>query len=139
MRSGARKRCACAELGLTLRTFERWTRNGGIASDTRPMAVHPVPTNTLSAEERAHVLKIANSPRFADLPPTQIVPRLADEGRYLASESTFYRLLRAEKQLTHRGRAEAPQARFVPRRAQPTLCLGYHVLSARYRLPPTIP
>lgn len=115
VRSGARKRCACAELGLTLRTFERWTRDGGIASDTRPMAVRPVPANALSAQERTEVLAVANSPRFADLPPTQIVPRLADEGRYLASESTFYRLLRAEKQLTHRGRAKAPQTRSVPR------------------------
>ena len=115
VRSGARKRRACAELGLTLRTFERWTRDGGIASDSRPVAVRPVPANALSAQERTEVLTVANSPRFADLPPTQIVPRLADEGTYLASESTFYRLLRAEKQLTHRGRAKAPQARSVPR------------------------
>jgi putative transposase len=60
-----------------------------------------------------------NEPRFASLPPTQIVPRLADEGQYLASESSFYRILREENQLAHRGRARAPQARAVPRhRAQ---------------------
>jgi transposase InsO family protein len=42
------------------------------------------------------------------LPPSQIVPRLADEGRYLASESSFYRVLREEKQLAHRGKVKAP-------------------------------
>ncbi|EQD30237.1 transposase [mine drainage metagenome] len=77
--------------------------------------MRPRPTQALSVEERAQVLTLANSPRFASLPPTQIVPRLADEGTYLASESTFYRILRAGKQLTHRGRARAPQARTIPR------------------------
>lgn len=43
---------------------------------------------------------------YRDLPPTQIVPQLADEGTYLASESTFYRLLRAAKQMAHRLRAK---------------------------------
>ena len=46
-----------------------------------------------------------NSPRFRDLSPKQIVPLLADEGIYVASESTVYRLLRRNKQLAHRGRA----------------------------------
>ena len=49
------------------------------------------------------------------LPPTQIVPILADEGQYLASESTVYRLLRQADQLKHRGRSKAPQSRPVPR------------------------
>jgi len=41
--------------------------------------------------------------------PTQIVPKLADEGIYLASESSFYRVLKEAKQLTHRGKARAPK------------------------------
>lgn len=44
---------------------------------------------------------MANSPEFENKPPSQIVPELADQGRYLASESSFYRLLRAAKQLAH--------------------------------------
>ena len=41
------------------------------------------------AEERAAVLDICNSETFASLPPSQIVPNLADQGQYLASESSF--------------------------------------------------
>ncbi|MFE8114737.1 IS3 family transposase, partial [Brenneria goodwinii] len=40
--------------------------------------------------------------------PAQIVPRLADNGIYLASESTFYRILRRHGQVHHRGRSRAP-------------------------------
>ncbi len=112
---GARRKVACRELGLTLRTLERWVREDAVQEDGRPRAVRPKPAQALSVEERAQVLTLANSPRFASLPPTQIVPRLADEGTYLASESTFYRILRAGKQLAHRGRACAPQARTIPR------------------------
>lgn len=54
------------------------------------------------------------STRTASLPPARIVPRLADEGRYLASERTFYRVLRQAGQVTHRGRAKAPQPRRAP-------------------------
>ena len=42
------------------------------------------------------------------MPPCEIVPALADEGKYLASESTFYRILREEKMQNHRGRSQAP-------------------------------
>lgn len=112
---GARLREACREIGITARTFERWVDKGGVRVDRRPAAVRPMPANRLSAAERAEVLCVANEPRFAALPPTQIVPRLADEGRYLASESTVYRILREANQLAHRGRARAPCQRAVPR------------------------
>jgi len=113
---GARKARACREAGITLRTHERWTREGAaVKADRRPTATRPAPANKLLAEERAQVMRVVNEPRFAALPPTQIVPRLADEGRYLASESTFYRILRGEDQLAHRSRARAPGTRAVPR------------------------
>jgi len=67
------------------------------------------PFHALSAAERAAVLSAANEPRFADVPPARIVPALADEGIYLASESTFARVLRAHGQNAHRGRAKAPR------------------------------
>ncbi len=113
--AGARKVAACREVGIALRTFERWMREGAVQADGRPLATRPTPLNKLSEAERAAVLNVANEPRFASLPPTQIVPRLADEGRYVASESSFYRLLREADQLHHRGRARAPQTRPVPR------------------------
>jgi hypothetical protein len=53
-------------------------------------------------------------PRFADVPPARIVPALADEGIYLASESSFARVLRAHGQIVHRGRAKAPRAMRPP-------------------------
>jgi transposase InsO family protein len=113
--AGCRKYLACAELGITLRTVERWTEDGGLTADRRPTAKRPVPANKLSLDERTHALRVVNEPRFAHLPPTQIVPILADEGRYLASESTLYRLLRETEQLAHRGPARAPHKRAVPR------------------------
>ena len=58
---------------------------------------------------------VCHESRFADLPPSQIVPRLADEGTYLASESSFYRVLRAEDEQHHRGRAAKPVASEPPR------------------------
>jgi transposase InsO family protein len=115
MACGARQDLACAEVGITSRTLQRWSHEGAVRVDARPTATRPAPANKLSAHERAEVLRVVNEPRFASLPPTQIVPRLADEGRYLASESTMYRILRVEQQLTHRGNARVPIKRSPPR------------------------
>jgi len=113
--AGARQRLACRELGLTERTLQRWRdAAGAVRTDARPSAVRAVPANKLSEAERAEVLRIVNGSRFASLPPTQIVPTLADEGCYVASESTMYRILREEQQLEHRGAARAPVKRPVP-------------------------
>lgn len=107
-RQGARLEPACEVIGISLRTFRRWLQGGDVKADGRPDAVRPPPVQRLSDEERAQVLEICNEPRFASLPPSQIVPRLADEGTYLASESTFYRVLHEANQQHHRGRADAP-------------------------------
>lgn len=72
--------------------------------------MRPPPAHALSDAERAHLLAVANEPRFAAVPPARIVPMLGDEGVYLASESTFSRVLRAHGQTTHRGAAKAPKA-----------------------------
>ncbi len=65
------------------------------------------PHNKLTPQESEAVLAVINSQEFKDLPPSQIVPRLADQGRYVASESTMQRLLRRQHQNTHR-RSECP-------------------------------
>lgn len=110
--AGARRDRACAVLGLTARGVQRWQEDGEIKADGRRAAAQGrTPANALSAEERAHVLATVNRPEFADLSPKQIVPHLADQGTYLASESTVYRLLRAENQLAHRGKAKAATRR----------------------------
>jgi transposase InsO family protein len=106
---GARLAPACAELGISARTFERWQQAGDQA-DGRPLAARPEPAHKLSAEERQRILAYCHEPRFADLPPAQIVPRLADEGVYVASEASFYRVLRQADEQHHRGRSRAPVA-----------------------------
>jgi transposase InsO family protein len=99
-RGGARIEAAAKTLGLSVRTWQRW-REQGEGGDRR-RGPHTTPPNKLTAAEREEVLAIANAPEFRDLSPKQIVPRLADQGDYIASESTFYRVLREQSQLTHR-------------------------------------
>ncbi len=112
--TGARKRPACEEVGISLRTYQRWTQQGQVGEDQRPLAQRPKPANKLSAQERTQILEICNQDEYASLPPSQIVPRLADQGEYLASESSFYRILKEADQLHHRGRSKARQKRRPP-------------------------
>lgn len=105
---GARLFKACKVVGLSVRTVQRWRRSEHLPVDARKAAAaNRSPANKLSAAERAEIIKITNQEEFANLPPSQIVPKLADRGCYLASEPTFYRILRDENQLAHRGRAKA--------------------------------
>lgn len=107
---GARLYKACEVAGIDVRTLQRWQVSEGlVAGDLRPTAIRPAPAHALSADERTQVLQVANEARFADVPPARIVPILADEGIYVASESTFSRVLRAAGQTAHRGRAKAPR------------------------------
>lgn len=112
--AGARLRPACEVAGITLRTLQRWKELGGIGEDGRIEAVHPPPEHALSPAERERIVQVANEPRFAALPPVRIVPMLADEGVYLASESSFSRVLREQGQTHHRGRARAPRPQRPP-------------------------
>lgn len=102
--SGARQSKACEIVGISAKTLQRWNQPDNV-QDTRLEAWHE-PANKLSEMERQRLIKIANEPGYADLPPSKIVPRLADEGCYIASESTFYRVLKAENQLSHRQKAK---------------------------------
>ena len=113
--AGARLLLACEIAGIALRTLQRWKAVGGLVSgDGRPLAVRATPSHALSEAERARVLAVANEPRFSAVPPARIVPMLADEGIYLASESSFSRVLKAHGQTAHRGRAKAPKQRRPP-------------------------
>lgn len=105
--AGARQAKACEILGLEPRTVQRW-REQGIGEDRRAGPRHP-PANKLAPAERAHVLEVVNCPEYRDLSPKQIVPTLADEGIYIGSESTVYRILREEGQMHHREPSRPPQ------------------------------
>jgi len=113
--AGARLRPACEVAGIDVRTLQRWQAQQGLpAGDGRPQAARPLPSHALSPQERAGLLAVANEPRFADVPPARIVPMLADEGTYLASESSFARVLREHGQNARRGRAKAPRPTRAP-------------------------
>ena len=111
--SGARLDRACAVICLSHRTLQRWQRDQS-RGDQRAVRLQ-APKNKLNRLERERLLAVANSAEFGHLPPSQIVPRLADRGQYLASESTFYRVLRAENQCQHRGAERSAHKRHKPR------------------------
>ena len=102
--SGARQSKACDIIGISAKTIQRWLLPDNV-QEGRLDAKHE-PANKLAAWERQRLIKVANDPAHADLPPNKLVPKLADEGRYLASESTFYRVLKEEGQLSHRQKAK---------------------------------
>jgi transposase InsO family protein len=113
--AGARLRLACEVAGIDERTLQRWKAHAGLVKgDGRPQAVRPTPSHALSQDERLKLLSVANEPRFESVPPARIVPMLADDGVYLASESTISRVMRANNQTAHRGRAKAPHAKRQP-------------------------
>ena len=112
--NGARLEAACKELCISSRTYQRWTENGGVKKDQRPLVKRKSPKNKLTESERKKIIKITNSKDYADLPPSKIVPKLADKGEYIASESTFYRVLKEEKLNTHRSKSKKPVKREIP-------------------------
>ncbi|APD48734.1 IS3 family transposase [Synechococcus sp. SynAce01] len=116
--AGARLVSACAEIGISLRTLRRWRKafgGDGDGEDRRKGSSRLV-GHRLSEEERQRILLTCNQPEYASLPPGQIVPALADQGLYIGSESSFYRILHQAGQCHRRGRARLPQEpRSVPR------------------------
>lgn len=103
--NGARLASACEVLGLSARTLQRWVHGG---ADGRHGPNHE-PANKLTPSERKEIIETATNAEYRDLSPKQIVPRLADLGRYLGSESTFARVL-AEEGLLHDRRNQRPAA-----------------------------
>lgn len=100
MNNGSRMERACETVGLSVRTLQRWRKQGG-GEDAR-MGPRTVPSNKLNASERKRILDTVNNPEYKELSPKQIVPRLADQGKYIGSESSMYRILRQEDQMKHR-------------------------------------
>jgi len=102
--AGARLKSACETLSNSLRTDQRWTEDGGIKEDQRPLVQRPKPAHALTSEEIQHVLETYSETRFKSLPPAQIMARLLDKDNcYQAPESSMYRILRAHGQLKRRG------------------------------------
>ncbi len=94
--AGFKKQPFCKLLGICYRTFQRWKKVYGLI-DHRREAIKREPANKLAKEEAQRIFTTLNSSPYRDMSPCKIVPALADQGIYLASESTFYRLLKQVK------------------------------------------
>lgn len=103
--AGARLQPACSVVGLSSRTVERWRKWPERDDQRRGPAQRP--GNALTSTEQSQILEVMTSLRYAGLSPKQLVPQLADEGLYLGSESTMYRL--------QRRRGLRPQKRTIER------------------------
>lgn len=135
--SGARVHEACKLTGVTPRTLQRWRGQGPDGGDDRRRGPHKPPINKLCDAEREHILEVVNSESYRDLSPKQIVPRLADQGEYIGSESTIYRILEEAGQKSHREPAKPrachkPQARTATGPCQ-ILCWDITYLPAAVR------
>ena len=113
--AGAATGKACKALNISLRTYQRWTQEETVKTDGRPKAERPAPANKMSTEERQQIIEICNEEAYQSLPPSQIVPMLADQGIYVGSESSFYRILAEACQLHHRGKQQAPRKVIKPK------------------------
>ena len=117
--TGARQSKACEVIEIDTRTLRRWKQQlreeQRLTDRRKESAMERTPANKLTEEECTQIVEICNQPEYKSLPPSQIVPMLADEGQYIASESSFYRVLREEKQINRRGRAEAPRVVAKPK------------------------
>ena len=77
----------CAALALPRATYYRGQQP---RPEPKP---RPTPARALPPEERVQVLATLHEPRFVDLAPAEVYATLLDEGRYLCSERTYYRVL----------------------------------------------
>jgi len=102
--AGCRIKSACEMLNIDIRTLQRWQKDN--SHEDKRCGPKTTPANKLTDAERARILEIANSPEFCNQSPSQIVPSLADQDVYVASESSFYRVLKKDGQTKHRSASQ---------------------------------
>lgn len=98
--NGARIWRACETLEISVSTFERWRR--GKYLDQRKGAPKFVPRK-LTEKEKENIINISCNEEYKDLNPYKIHASLLDKGVYIASTSSFYRVLRESGLIHHRG------------------------------------
>lgn len=111
MSKGASLKDCCAIVGLSENTVRNWRKHDG-QEDRRTTARKGDPPNKITTEECKAIRNVLYSSTYADRSPHKIVPALADEGRYLCSESTMYRILKedgATKRRTQQRKDDAPR------------------------------
>lgn len=109
MAGGAGRAASCEIVELSLRTLERWEADPERA-DGRAGPLTPSPQSLTEAEKQM-IIEVSTQPLYADLCPWKIVAKLADSGRYLASESSFYRVLKRAGLLKHRSKSRPREQR----------------------------
>jgi putative transposase len=87
----------CAALGVSTASYYRRCKPPPAAGAARPS-----PPRTLPSAERTVVLDLLHEPRFVDLAPAQVYAGLLDEGRYVCSQRTMYRILAAHQEVRER-------------------------------------
>ena len=102
--NGCRLKSACEDLGVDFKTINRWRVS---IEDARRGPI-TAPGNKLTDAEKEAIIEVSTSSAYRDLSPWQIVARLADSGNYIASESSFYKVLKEKELLEHRGRSKKP-------------------------------
>ncbi|ASJ74599.1 hypothetical protein IMCC3135_22645 [Granulosicoccus antarcticus IMCC3135] len=137
--AGARLNESCQTVEIHPATYRRWQHDGQVICDRRAMAERPVPSNKFSEFERERIYLTCDLPQFQSLPPSQIVPTLADQGLYYGSESSFYRFLRHANRQHDRGRAKPRQKRSKPEEYRTTgpkgLCINNYSITQSCIIP----
>ena len=96
---------ACQALGVSRASFYRRQRSTPGHQQPRP-----TPARALCEAEREQILDVLAGPRFVDRAPAEVVATLLDEGHYLCSERTMYRILAADQPIRERrNQREHPQ------------------------------
>jgi transposase InsO family protein len=108
---GARKGKACEIIGLTVRSYQRWRKDA--RADRRKLNKRK-PSNALTDEERERIKTTCCLIEYRNHTPNEIVPRLAEKGLYIGSESTMYRILKQEDMLAHRSHTKVPSKNKKP-------------------------
>jgi putative transposase len=100
--NGSRHDIACNDVGIDIKTHKRWK----VDLEDKRKGPSTVPANKLTLVEIQEIIQVSTSAEYVDLPPSQIVPSLADKGIYIASESSFYKVLKEKELLEHRGKSK---------------------------------
>ena len=116
---------ACRLLGASRASHYRRRR----PRVSRPPAPRPSPPNALREAERQHILSVLRSPEHCDLAPAQIWARLIDDGIYLCSISTMYRLLSSVGETRERRRQRTHPAKVKPElvATAPNVCWSWDI------------
>lgn len=134
--AGARISTACTIAGITVRTVQRWQRQGHAGCDGR-QGPKTLPAHRLSQAEKKEAIALANRPEYRNLSPEAVVAKLADQGIYVCSERSLRRIQQEHGQASYRGRAKPASPVHKPREyaaSEPLRVLSWDITYLRHSL-----